>query len=162
MVQVPGSLGFSKSNGDLSLRLRILPNSPGTYLAVLHCAEAESRVYVVLAGLSSDLEYLPVRDPANISRGIIPESIDLLERQQIRVPVAPTEAPIPIFFGFWLRTIQPLEYGQCQVTILFNCKSPEQGYLCQQHCNQGNTGIVRVEPKTTADGSKMSDVRWIN
>jgi hypothetical protein len=161
VVQIPGSLGFSESNGDLSIRLRILPNSPGTYRAVLHCAEAESRVYIVLSRLSNDLEYVRVRDAANISRGVIPESMDFLERQQIRVPVTPTKAPIPIFFGFWLRTLQPLGYNQCEITVLSKCKSPEEGFICQQHGDQGNTGIVRIEPKTTSDVSKTSGIRWV-
>jgi hypothetical protein len=161
VVQTPGSMGFSENNGDLSLQLRILPNSPGTFRAVLHCAEAENRVFIVLTRLSNKHEYVRVRDPANISQGTIPESTDFLKRQEIRVPVSPNEAPIPIFFGFWLRTLQPVGYDQFRITILSNCESPERDYICQQHFNQGNTGIVCLEPKSSSDSSKLSPIRWI-
>ena len=157
--QAPGSLGgffYFEIKGDLSLRLRILPNSPGTYRVILHCAGAGSRVYVVLARLSNER----LRDPAEISRGVIPEPDDLLNRQEIRVLVTPNEALVPMFFGFWLRTFQPPGYDQCEVTILSNCKSPAQDYLYQERYDQGSTCIICLQPKLSLDGAEVTP-RWM-
>ncbi|PMD12706.1 hypothetical protein NA56DRAFT_638772 [Hyaloscypha hepaticicola] len=161
VVQTPGSMGFSESNGELSLRSRILPNSPGTCRAVLHCAEAENRVFIVLGETSDEHEYVRVRDPGNVSQGVIPEPQHDVREQLIRVLVAPHKAPISIFYGFWLRTLKPLGHERCRITSLSNSRRPEPGYICQQRYDQGNTGIVCIKPKDNSNSRKLTTIRWI-
>jgi hypothetical protein len=178
MVQTPGSHGFSEEHGELSMRVEILPNSPGTYKAILHCASgvaSDRDVFIVLARSSeSGNRYLRVRDPMGVSQGTIP-AIGKLERlegsevvvpryynsKEIRVPLNPSEPPKSIFYGFWLRTIELPGHTRSHPKILSNCPTSEPDYICQQSEDQGNTGIARMEEENISDGVEWSKIRWI-
>jgi len=153
VVQTPGSRGFTETNGVLSITLRLFLHSVGMYCAILHCnigagADAGDKVCIVVARTSNWNEYIRERDPENVSWGTIPASSwGHLVGQQIRVPVEPNEPPLKIFYGFWLRTLQPPSHAKCHITILSNCQAPETDYVCQYSSAQGNTGIVRISPK---------------
>jgi hypothetical protein len=69
--------------------------------------------------------------------------------------------PLTIFYGFWLRALQPPGHAKNHITLLSSCDPPEEDYLCQHNSAQGNTGIVRINPKDSSDTSKWSEIRWI-
>ncbi|KAE9369059.1 HET-domain-containing protein [Stipitochalara longipes BDJ] len=164
MVQTPGSLGFSESNGDLSIRVWLYPHSPGTYLAVLQCShgyEIEKATSIVLARTKTEDEFVRVKDVEGVSVWQVPTPKHQVQKRLIRVPVAPDVAPATIFYGFWLRTIQPRGYNQCDITILSNSEAPELGFICQKREDQGNTGIVRIKPKSKLNGPNFTPIRWI-
>lgn len=165
VVQSPGSRGFSETNGELSIWVQILPNSPGTHQALLHCARGVAsgpRIFIVLARTSHRGEYLRVRDPAQASQGTVQIKEGFSPRiKQIRIPVDPSEPPSSIFYGFWLRTLQPLGYERCHIAILSNCETSEPDCICQRRYDQGNTGIVYIKPKPSVSSSKPTRIRRI-
>ena len=74
IIQTSGSRGFSESNGELSIWSRVLPHSPGTYAAALHCTDRafpESRTFILIGNVSTEGESVRVRDAKKLSRGLI-------------------------------------------------------------------------------------------
>ena len=165
VVQIPGSKGFSETNGELSIQLKAFPQNPGTYFALFHCTERtrpQERVAIVIARTANENEYVRVRDHANLSRASVPASHELyLEDWEIRVSTDPIEPPLSFFFGFWIRTLQPPSHSDNEITLLSNCKSSEPDYIFQRNSCQGNTGIARIESRNGPDFSTWSDLRWI-
>ena len=165
VVQIPGSKGFSETNGELSIQLKAFPQSPGTYFAMLHCTERsqpDERVAIVIARTVNKNEYVRVRDHANISRASVSASHEMyLEDWEIRVPTDPIEPPLSFFFGFWVRNLQLPSHTDNEITILSNCASSEPDYIHQRSWNQGNTGIVRIESRTGSECPSWSEIRWI-
>ena len=174
IIQTSGSRGFSESNGELSIWSRVLPHSPGTYVAGLHCTDRafpESRTFILISNnTSTEGEFVRVRNAKKFSQGLIQtgdlgliQTGDLARYQewQIRVPVAPTEPPVSIFNGFWLRTLQPPGHDKCQTTLISNCQPPEADYVCQHDYDQGVAGVVHIDPKKSANRYIWSQVHWL-
>jgi hypothetical protein len=128
------------------------------YGALLHCstrANAGDMVCIVVARASNRNEYIRMTDPENATWGTVPTfSWANLVEQDIRVPVEPNGPPLTIFYGFWLRTLQPLGHADCQITVLSNCEAPGADYVCQQSSARGNTGITCTKPKNSSGTSK--------
>jgi hypothetical protein len=178
-----GSRGAYERSGELRIRLRIFPHSLGTFRAALNCANRVSpdeNIFIVVAFLSEQsgtYEFVRVRDNVNVSQGTMrlpPEDVDRMDifdfldsgtfegtRIDMRVPIVPRKPPQTIFYGFWLRALQPPGYAQSHITILSNCQHTEANYICQQSLDQGNTGIVHIAPGNLIESSKWSDIRWI-
>jgi hypothetical protein len=132
---------------------------------MLHCTSSpDTRICIVLTRTSNVDEYIRVRDPIGRSRCWISspseESLTFLT-QPLRVPVEPSEPPLIIFYGFWLRTIQPPGHAGCQITVLSNCEASGADYVCQHNSAQGNTGLVRISPKDSSDPSLWPEIHWI-
>ena len=164
IIQTSGSRGFSESNGELSIWSRVLPHSPGTYAATLHCTDRafpESRTFILIGNTSAEGEFLRVRDAKKLSRGLI-QTGDLAryKERQIRVSGAPTEPPMSIFNGFWLRTLQPPGHDKCQTTLISNCQPPGADYVCQHDYDQGVAGVVHIDPKS-ANRYIWSQTHWL-
>ena len=163
----PGSKNYSESNGELSLWTRYFGHTPGTYLALLNCSDhrygPNNRVAPVLGKVSSsENTFVRVRDHQYVSNTIVqyPYEEDL-EVQQIHVPIDPRAPPFSIFFGFWLRKIQPPGSADSQKTVLSNVPTREEDFICQESYVQGNTGIVRIKTKSDSHISNRSEIRWI-
>ena len=107
IVQTQGSRGFSESNGELSMRLRVLPYSSETYCAVLNCTDRaypDRKAFILIGRTSTKDEYVRVADAKHGGRGLI-ESDDWtqLQERQIRVQEDPIEPPVNIFHRFGFR-----------------------------------------------------------
>ena len=165
IVQIPGSKGFSETNGELSIRLKAFPQSPGTWLAMLHCTKRsrpKERIAIVIARTANKNEYVRVKDHADISRASVLEDHEMyLEYWDIRVSADPIEPPLSFFFGFWVRTLHPPSRTDNLITLLSNCDSSDPEYIYQCSSSQGNTGIARIEPRNGSDYSTWFDLRWI-
>ena len=165
IIQTSGSRGFSESNGELSIWSRVLPHSPGTYVAALHCTDRafpESRTFILIGNTLTEGEFIRVRDAKKLCRGLI-QTGDLARYQdrQIRVSGAPTQPPVSIFNGFWLRTLQPPGHDKCQTTLISNCQPPEADYICQHDYDQGVAGVVHIDPKKSVNRYIWSQIHWL-
>ena len=165
IIQTSGSRGFSESNGELSIWSRVLPLSPEKYVVALNCTDRafpESRTFIWIGYTSTMGESVRIMDAKGLSRGLI-QIGDLARSQerQIRVSGAPTQPPVNIFNGFWLRTLQPPGHDNCQNTLMSNCQPPEADYVCQDEYDQGVAGIVHIYPRNIADRFKWSQIHWI-
>ena len=169
IIQMQGSRGFSESNGELSLWTTLFPRSLETSFAALHCTDRDyldSTSYILIARTSTAGEYVRVRNTINVSRGLVPSGhwTRLLERQ-IRVPVDPTQPPMNIFNGFWLRTLQPPGHNQCHTIILSNSQTSNADYISQHEYKPGVSGIVHMKPKEIWDQiwdhSGWCKIHWI-
>ncbi|KAF2489671.1 hypothetical protein BU16DRAFT_585902 [Lophium mytilinum] len=158
-----GSQGFTETNGELSIELRVSLCAPGIDIAVLNCTttlRAHVAVGLIIARLPNDNTYVRVRDHDDSSMITI-EDILKLPRRRINVPIYPCEPPKRTFFGFWLRTLQPPGHTESDVVILSNCQPPGEDYVFQHDYCQGNAGIVCIKPKDISKRSEWSRIRWI-
>jgi hypothetical protein len=73
----------------------------------------------------------------------IPEDYVL---RQIRVRQDPTEYPLNIAYGFWLRTLEPPGHVHCQKRILSRLQSSEADHVYLAPGSCGTAGIVSMEP----------------
>ena len=166
IVQTQGSHGFSESNGELSMRLRLFPHSSETYCAVLNCTDRaypDSKAFIMIGRTSSEGEYVRVADMKRASRGLIKSKRwARLQERQIRVPEDPVNPPVNIFYGFWLQTVLPSGYGEFQTTILSHSQTPETDRICQHEYRQGIAGIVKIEPSKKPGFFQRSNIRWIS
>ena len=166
IVQTQGSHGFSERNGELSMRLRLLPHIPETYCAILNCtdrAHPGSKTFILMGRTSTKDEYVRVADKKHVSRGLIEsERWHRLQERQIHIPVDPIEPPVNIFYGFWLQTVPPSGYGEFRTTILSNSHTPERDRICQHEYKQGIAGIVKIEPSKSPRFFERSESRWIS
>ena len=165
IIQTSGSRGFSESNGEISIWPRVLPHSPDTYVAALNCTDRafpEKRTFILIGNTSTKGESVRVRYANKLSRGLI-QIGDLAEDQerQIRVSGAPTQPPVNIFNGFWLRTLQIPGHDECRTTLISNCQPPEADYVCQDEYDQGVAGIVHIDPRNSADRHIWSQIHWM-
>jgi hypothetical protein len=170
VIQVYGSKGFSESNGELSIQLSITQRSPGIIMALLNCrVEAHSRrhvyhkhVFIIISRTSHDT-YVRVRDVKNISWGLAfrPYRHWTFRDQELQFPVDPQEPPETIFYGFWLRTLQPPGWDQSDISILSNCPADEADYICQLDSGQGNTGLVNFKLKGESKRYDRLKISWI-
>jgi Heterokaryon incompatibility protein (HET) len=163
IIQVSGSNGFSESNGELSIRLLVSRHSPGIFLALLHCKEKAvpgKGIYMVIARTSGEDTYVRVRDVKNISRGLTDLNLRLGE-WELRFPVDAKDPPVKIFYGFWLRTLQPPGWAESEITILSNCRTDEADHICQLDRKQENTGIVLFKPRNDSELHEWSQISWI-
>ena len=165
IVQTHGSHGFSESNGQLSMRLRILPYSLETYCAVLNCthrASPNSKVFILIGRASTKDEYVRVADVKHVSRQLIEsERWIRLQERQIRVLEDPIKPPVNIFYGFWFRNVPSSRDGESRATILSNSPVSETDRICQHECYQGITGIVKIELSNSLLGFKRPKTCWI-
>ena len=166
IVQTQGSHGFSENNGELSMRLRILPHSSETYGAVLNCtdrAHPNSRAFILIGRTSTEDEYVRVADKKYASRGLIEyRRCTPLQERQIRVPEDPIEPPVNIFYGFWLQTVPLSVDDKFQTTILSNSQTTETDRICQHEYKQGIAGIAKIEPSKSPRFYERSKIRWIS
>lgn len=165
IIQTSGSRGILEQTGELSIWSSMFPYSPGIYFATLNCinrACPESRVYIMIGNTSTEGEFVRVRDAKKLSRGLVqPDDLTQFQERQIRVSVTPTQPPVNIFNGFWLRTLQPPGHDECQTTLISNCQPPEADYVCQHEYDQGVAGIVHIDPRNSANHSRWSQIHWI-
>ena len=165
MIQTRGSGGFAEVNGELSIPLKIAPHSMKTYSALLHCTHRDrldDNVSILIAPTSDDTIYVRVRDVGDGSHTLIPSSGQArFIKRQIRVLVDPTEPPGTIFYGFWLRTLQPPGYAQHQTVVLSNSRAPGTNLIHQHECSQGLAGLVRMKSNSTTECSAWSHVHWV-
>ena len=164
IVQTQGSHGFSESNGELSIRLRLFPYSSETYCAVLNCTDRgylDSKVFILIGRTSTEDEYVRVAGTKHASRGLIEyKRWTPLQERQIRAPEDPIEPSVNIFYGFWL--VPPSDYGEYQTTILSNSQTPETNQICQHEYRQGIAGVVKIEPRKNPRFFERSKVRWLS
>ena len=165
IIQTQGSCGFSESNGELSLWTTLSPRSLETSFATLHCTDRDDRdctSYILIAKTSAAGEYVRVRNTMNASRGLIPSNQSTrFKKRQIRISVDPTQPPMSIFNGFWLRTLQPPGHDQCHTIILSNSQTSNTDYICQREYKPGVIGIVHMKPKESRDHSGWCKIHWI-
>ncbi|KAI3316594.1 hypothetical protein HD806DRAFT_517226 [Xylariaceae sp. AK1471] len=164
IVSIIGSKGFSERNGYLSLKLPQFSHSPGLYQALLHCAPKSSlhkRVYIVLAKTGTPGEYVRVRDCKGKSMGFSSLSPRPEDWRQMSFVLEPKTPPETIFFGFWLRTLNPPGYSGCETTVLSSCETSEKDYVRQVDRNSGNTGIVRFKPLDASESPGSLQIQWL-
>ena len=165
IVQTRGSHGFSESNGELSMRLRILPYSLETYWAILNCTDRaypDSKAFILLSRTFAKDGYFRVADTKYVGRRLIEsERWTRLQERQIRVLEDPIEPPVNIFYGFWFRNVPSSDNGAYRTTILSNSPVSERNRICQHECSQEITGVVNIESSSSAENSKWAGSRWI-
>ena len=166
VVPTLGSQGFSEIQGELSLSAIVQTHTPGTYCAILHCADGTrpgTRIGITVAKMSEagSNEYVRVMRPDESSLAVFQISGEGAE-ENIRVPVSPSEPPQPIYYGFWLRTLEPPGHAENQITILSNCPTSQPDFIRQdsQHRHL-NTGVARIKPRTSSENSNWSQIRWM-
>ena len=116
----------------------------------------------MIGNISTKGEFVRIRDAKKLNRGLIqPNDLTQFQERQIRVSVTPTQPPVNIFNGFWLRTLQPPGHDECQTTLISNCQPPKADYICQHEYDQGVAGIVHIDPRNSANHSRWSQIRWI-
>ena len=160
--RVPTSLGFSISNVGLSIQVSTVPYSLGTYLAFLNCRDqtfSSERYAILVIRLPTDHQYSRVTNQQGVSRELlaIPQNTVLRE---IRVRQYPTEPPLNIFCGFWLRTLKPPGHDDCKLRILSRNKSSQTDHVYSAPGNFGTTGIVSLRPTGKSDVGS-STIRWM-
>jgi Heterokaryon incompatibility protein (HET) len=160
----PGSSGFSEANGELSIRLRTYPQGMETYLAVLNCTSnsSEGRTAILITRLANEDEYVRVKTSQGLSRMWVEASrLESFKERLIRVPVHPSEPPLNMVHGFWLRTLQPPGYAHCHPAIL-SCGQPsDTDQVCVGERGTGTAGIVHMEPKNSSAQSGWSKIHWL-
>ena len=166
VVETQGSRGFSESNGELSICSRLRPQgSQQTYHAVLNCTETsypDARVFILLTRTAIEDNYIRIRDRVNGSRGLIESGrCTSFKERPVHVSVDPTDPPPNIYYGFWLRTIQPPGHDKCQMAVLSNDQTSEGDHVCQHDYDQGITGIVRMKPRTSLSYGGWFKIGWI-
>ena len=165
IIQTRGFHSFSKSNGELLISLRLRPHRSQPYYAILNCTDKfypDAKVFICLAKTAIEGNYVRIRDEESGSRGLMKSGHrNSSKEQQIRVSVDSTDPPLGIYYGFWLRTIQPSDYDNCQMTILFNDRTPEVDYVCQHYYDQGIAGIVRMKPEIEMNNHGLFKIGWI-
>ncbi len=167
LVATAGSAGFTERNGELLLTTELLPYTPGTYRAMLHCADPtrhKSRVGIMIAQWQDgpSTGFVRVMRPNHPSQRSFPRS--RLMEETIIFPINPSEPKVPvvpIYCGFWLRTLQPPGYADCDVTVLSRCPVSDPNFISQDYHSQGNTGVVRLKPKLDHERPLWSQIRWI-
>lgn len=165
IFQIQGSPGISENNGELSMRVRTVPHSPETYLAMLHCsdrAHPDSAIAILIARTSVEGEYVRVAGAQNVIQWS--SGFDLwhsFQERQIRVSVNPTEPPANIFNGFVLQTPQLPGHDGFQTTILSNSQTSKADHICPAEYNQGIAGVVLIESKDRFRSLGRSEDRWI-
>lgn len=153
-------------NGELLMPSRVAPHSRmETYSALLHCAhrdKPEDNVSILIAPTSDEAIYVRVRDVGDGGHTLVP-SLDQarFREQQVRVLVDPAEPPETIFYGFWLRTLQPPGHAQHQTVVLSNSRAPGTDLIHQRVCSQGIAGLVHMRSRSTTECSEWSHVHWI-
>ena len=122
----------------------------------------------MLTRLSIENEYLRRRTNSKASRRLIsPSELATFVDRPIRVPVEPTERPLIRFDGFWLRTLEPPGYTDCEPKILSRREQSEADKVCLGDAEWGTTGTVYFEPKVKSDRRRgmgeegWSKIRWI-
>ena len=136
-----------------------------TYSALLHCthrAKPDNNVIILITPTSNEADYVRVRGVADVTCTLISSSHQArVIKQQIHVLVDPTEPPVNIFNGFWLRTLQPPGYAQHQTVVLSNSRAPGTDYIYQHEYSQGLAGLVNMRSKSITECSEWSHVHWI-
>lgn len=159
LVTTQGSHGFTEGNGGLSLWPTFCQLGPETYLAALHCTDRghpNSKKFILIGGTSTESGYVRMTKAGIASQGLVQKSDwARFEKRQIRILVNPTEPPLNIFNGFWLRTLKPPGYINSRTTILSNCQASEADHVYQREYSQGVTGIVHMK------SLKRSNLQWI-
>lgn len=171
VFKTSGSLGFSESNGELSIKLKTLPHGMETYYAILNCLKGTStdkRIAILLSRLSTDGEYVRVKGMIKEGKTMIPLSdMGRFEERSLRVPIEPTEPPLKRFHGFWLRSLRPPNYESCQPKILSRRVQPWREVISLEDDDLGTAGIVYMEPKVKPEflhyvrESGWSHIHWI-
>ena len=165
IVQTQGSHGFSESNGELSMRLRIVPHSLETYCAILNCTDRaypDSKAFILLSRTFAKDGYFRVADTKHVGRRLIEsERWIRLQERQIRVLEDPIEPPVNIFYGFWFRNVPSSGNGEYRTTILSNSPVSERDRICQHGCSQEITGIVKIELSNSAKSFERPETRWM-
>ena len=165
IVQTHGSHGFSESNGELSMRLGILPHSPETQCAILNCTDRaypDSKAFILIGRASTKGEYVRVMDPKHVSRRLIEYELwNQLQKRQIRVLEDPIDPPVTNFFGFWFHNVPSSDDGESRTTMLSNSPVSETDRIRQHECYQAITGIVNIESRSSASNFWGAGNRWI-
>ena len=165
IIQTQGSGGFSEVNGELLIWSKVARHSMKTYSALLNCTrrdKPDDNVSILITPTSDETIYVRVRDVGDGSHTLIPSSDQArFIKRQIRVLVDPTEPPRTIFYGFWLRTLQPPGYAQHQTVVLSNSRAPGTNLIHQHECSQGLAGLVHMRSKSATECSAWSHVHWI-
>ncbi|KAL8869505.1 MAG: hypothetical protein Q9174_004223 [Haloplaca sp. 1 TL-2023] len=149
VISIRGSTGFSESNGELSIKLRVIPYSMETYCALLHCTDqtsTDARIAIFLTKLSGSGEYVRVKKAKSGGQVMMSSSsINSLTDRLFRVSLIPTERPLNIIYGFHVRTIEPPGHEVCHPRILSKCETTEDSYTLLEDGHTGTAGIVYME-----------------
>ena len=160
-----GSSGFTEANGEVLIRLGTYPYRMESYFAVLNCAEdgrSDNHIAILLTRLPTDGEYVRIKNSVGVSRMRFPNLMrNNLKERQIRVPVDPMEPPLNMFYGFWLRTLEPPNHDRCQPIILSHHQPPDADSVCLGEYSAGTAGVVLLQRKDTSKRLGWSNIRWI-
>ena len=167
VISTPGSTGFVETNGELSMTLKTFPHSMNTFYATLNCthmAHPDSRIAILLARLPADNEYLRAKKVRDGKKTVALSKLVYFKDKPIRVPLQPTMLPSKTYYGFWLRTLKPPGYTECQIRILSRSDQTEADKVCLGEMEWGTAGIVHFERDLESDDKqerKWSKLRWI-
>jgi len=160
IVTIPGSSGFEERNGELIMTLPCCRYTPGILDIFLHCmdkAKPKNRSYITISKVFREETYVRIRDV-----GVFDERQSPLGGNQrtMRFPVNPRAPPVVIFYGFWLRTLEPPGYQERNICISSASPAIDPTYI-QQKRKGGITGLVRLQSKHTLAPFVWSEIAWI-
>ena len=179
---IQGSSGFTETNGELAITMKTFPHSMETYYAVLNCTEqgfADSRVAILLTRISAENDYVRVNKGDSKGRTLVAkDELKDFTAREIRVSLQPTKPPPSPIYGFWLRTLEPPGYTDCQIKILANGNQSATNVVCLDNMQWGTAGVVHFEskinrikmdkyssigvaPSTIRDLTGWSKIHWI-
>lgn len=139
-----------------------------TFYAVLNCTKYTSpnlRIAILVTKLSTDMEYVRMGKKLSGGRTLIELSqLERFTKRQVRVPLEPTESPLNLSYGFWLRALKPPGYKNYQVHVLSRSVHSEIDKVFLEEGTWGTAGIVYLEPKPkgeTRDQIGLPEIRWL-
>ena len=171
VIMTRGSQGFAEKNGELTITLETFPYSMETYGAILNCTRKgnpDERFAILISTLSTENEYIREKKKAFGGKLLItPSRLEFLKERLIRVCFQPPEAPLNQAYGFWLRTISPPDYTECETKTLSRSPQPSEDIVNLEEGETGTAGIIYLCPKTVltkkygSDEKGWSKIRWI-
>ncbi|KAF2010854.1 hypothetical protein BU24DRAFT_466618 [Aaosphaeria arxii CBS 175.79] len=160
-IYAPSPSFFSQ----LSINLPVRSCSPSERKALLNCTSEfhpDSRFYIITTITQDSKGYVRVRDSEGKSEGLISaHSIRHYHPTLLRFPIDPRRPPNPIFYGFWLHTLQPPGNDETTPMILSSAEPPEPDHVRQTN-RRANTGIVHFKAQGQASTRPpWSQIRWM-
>ncbi|KAL9595982.1 MAG: hypothetical protein Q9219_006105 [cf. Caloplaca sp. 3 TL-2023] len=169
VISVPGSTGFSETNGELSIELLTFPYSMETFGALLNCthnALPDERTAILLSRLPTEGEYVRVKKAIPGGHIMVTASkVGYLTKRLIRVSLTPNEPPLSRIYGFRLRTLEPPGHAAYESRILSRTKldADVKDLICLTEGEVGTAGIVYMEvpqhPQRREPG--CFQIRWL-
>lgn len=144
---------FTYANGILSLNLPTRPHSLEAYLALLSVTNGKGRgqVGLLLARLSTEGEYIRVRDPNTLTTEEWNYSYKIRE---IAVRQRVTEVPQNFFQGFWLRQLYQRSSRRVEPTVSSKGWFDANDRIKLSPESYGTAGVVCMLTRKQAYGSR--------